>query len=266
MHTIHFLAGAIPEAWQDPLPCEPYQGMCCITGAEGLTIPRRKLLSSSFTDLWALALPESENVSVEAWHVFKAGYFAEDAETGENKTRKKKLETMSCWWTDGKEWLVEIDRDKPRLRQLVFQPMVAPWAGYVTRTYKKHGSLRCPVNAAPHGRWGFDDQVVDASRPERVAAWWQRLRMAQECGIPRPLIESVDDTAGVMPALLTAWVDYLAWARAARNDPLFTFLCYLLPSKDERAAGYADEWTLAEKEPAKPVAPVSPLPQQGVFW
>lgn len=262
MHTIHFLARAIPNEWKDPLPCEPAEGVCCFTGETCLTIPRQKLLSSSFTDHYAYVVPNSDRVSVDAWDVFKAGYYSTDAETGAPKLRKKKMETMACWWTDGHEWQVELDREKARIRALLFQPPASQWAAYITRTYKKHGSLRSPVNTTPFGRWGFDDQVVDASRPERVAAWWQRLRVAQERGIPRPLIESVDATAGVMPALLTAWVDYLAWARGARNDPLFAFLCYLLPSKDERTAGYADEWSMADPVPEKPAAP----PQQGALF
>lgn len=262
MHTIHFLASAIPNDWKDPLPCEPAEGVCCFTGETCLTIPRTKLLTSTFTDHLAYAAPTSDRVSVDAWNVFKAGYYSTDTETGALKERKKKVETMSCWWTNGKSWEIEIDRNKQRIRELLFTPPASQWAAYITKTYKKHGSLRSPVNSAPFGRWGFDDQVVDASSRDRVCEWWKHIRTAQEQGIPRPLIESVNEWGGIHHDLLTVWFQYVAWARSRRNDPLYAFLCYLMPSKEELKNGYTDDHSIQKEVPMSR----QQQPTQGVLF
>lgn len=227
MHTVNLLAAACPAEWREPLPEETKIATCCLTGQQVETISRKHLLGSSFTEFSSLKVPESDRIGVDAWCAFQAGYYAE-----EGKKRRKKPEAMACWWTDGVEW-VEIN--KAFVREKVLNGSGSrPWAGWVTTSYKKHGSLRSPVNKHPFGVWGFDEYIVDCSDKEKVNEWWNRLRKAQDSGLGRTTLENVQmPVAMLAKADMAAWLEFKQWAGDKKDSALYKFLCYLLLSQEE---------------------------------
>jgi hypothetical protein len=109
-----------------------------------------------------------------------------------------------------------------------------PWAGWVTTSYKKHGSLRSPVNKYPFGVWGFDEYIVDCSDKEKVNEWWNRLRKAQDSGLGRTTLENVQmPVAMLAKADMGAWLEFRQWACDKKDSALYKFLCYLLLSQEE---------------------------------
>lgn len=239
MHAVDLIASALSDEQKYPVPVTPAQGICCVTGAETLTIPRRKLFGSSFMDANLLAAPDSDRVGLNAWYAMQFGETGLN-EDGTRKKRRKKPEMQACWWTDGRVFRVV---GKAEIRQMVLQGAPStPWAGWVTTSYKKHGALRSPVNTEPFGIWGFDDVRVDCRDIETVRAWWRVLRQAQNDGIGRQAIEAAE----MPPALIAkigveTWFRFERWARVRYQWPLYRFLVYLLPSQAEIKGGYADE-------------------------
>lgn len=227
MHATDLLATACPEEWREPLPEVPIDGVCCLTGQYGPTIKRRKVFGSSFTEFEVFKVPSSDRVGINVWHAFRAGYFAV-----EGKKRKKKPEAMSCWWTDGRQW---IELNKVKIRSFVLDGCGdLPWAGWVTTSYKKHGATRAPVNSAPRGVWALDEMLVDCSDAYRVKRWWDRLREAQEIGINRTVIETLEIPVFVLDKIdMVYWLSFKKWAREKRQSTLYRFLCYLLLSQEE---------------------------------
>lgn len=227
MHATDLLSTACPDEWKEPLPEKAVDGTCCLTGQQGLTINRRKVFGSSFTELEIFKVPDSDRVGVNVWHAFRAGYFAEAG-----KKRKKKPEAMACWWTDGEQW---VELNKVKIRELVFNgcgPLL--WAGWVTTSYKKHGSTRAPVNKKPHGVWAFDEMLVDCRDISKVISWHNMLRMAQDAGINRTVIETLEIPVFVYNKIDgKLWIEFKLWAMDKRESALYKFLCYLLPSQAE---------------------------------
>jgi hypothetical protein len=112
-----------------------------------------------------------------------------------------------------------------------------PWAGGVTTSYKKHGSLRSPVNKRPFGTWGFDEYIVDCSDEKKVNDWWSRLRKAQDSGLGRATLENVQmPVAMLAKADMAHWLEFKRWASDKKDSALYKFLCYLLFSQDELKA------------------------------
>jgi hypothetical protein len=231
MHTVELLAQAIPAADREPPPVTPQPGVCCITGkSSGDTIPRKKLLSSNFSDTNLLAAPDSDRVGLPAWYSWRYGYLADPT-----KKRKKKPEMMACWWCDGEQFK---EVGKVEIRDLVLNGTSAKrWAGWVTTTYKKHGSLRSPVNGRPYGIWGFDDLLVDASNITTVAEYWRIMREAQDAGIWRTAIKTLDAPTGMIRKAGAVWQPFYRWAQTRYQSPLYHFLEYLLPSQEELKDG-----------------------------
>ena len=148
---------------------------------------------------------------------------------------------QTCWWTDGETFR---EMRKAQIRELVLRGTTSKhWAGWVTTSYKKHGSLRSPVNNTPFGIWGFDDLQVRANDKDKVLAIWFKLRNAQNNGIGRTGIESLNIPVGIMLKVGMIFCnDFLAWARPVFQSPLYQFLTYLLPSQEELREGYDDEF------------------------
>lgn len=212
------------------LPCEPTLGMCCITGDVGPCIPREHLIKrGTFCDQDKLAAPLSQSVSVEAWSAWRYGSRAE------GKKKDMRPECNQSWWCDGKEFRVLRRLD---VRELVLggSPSV-PWAAWVTTSYKKHGSLRAVVNGGRRGTVAFDDALVDCSDGVKVAERWTRMDAAVRVGLGRKVIETLNCPAWVMGKVgLRTWMDFERWARRVQRTPLYSLLCYLLPSKEEISA------------------------------
>jgi hypothetical protein len=213
--AIDLIAAALPP---ETPPEEPKPGLCCVTGAECATIARKHVVKPSFTNLDLLRAPQSDRAGVAAWRVL-------------NHAPAR----QSLWWCDGHDLrlLKRVD-----VRALVLNGVTAPqWSGYATTSYKKHGALRAPVNSGPRQLWLFEMLVVDCSDRGQVAEMWERLRAAQDAGIPRPLIEALDVAPGYIAKIgWRVWRDFETWARSRMKSPLYQFLTYLLPSQEELKA------------------------------
>jgi len=229
MHAITLFSKAIPDASVPPLPEEPADGLCCVTGLEGPTIARKHLLTSSFTQWDQLMCIHSDRVGVDVWRAWMYG------ERREGKNRDFRPERMSSWIVSP-SGLTLLDRQG--VRDLVLEPpQIEPWAGYATTSYKKHGSLLAPVNTAGRAVWLWELTQVDCSHYEQVQAWWQQLRQFQDAGIPRPVLETADPEPHLIAKIgVTLALEFAEWARPRRDSSLYQFLCYLLPSVEELKA------------------------------
>lgn len=227
MHTVDLLAKSCPDEWKESLPQKPIDGICCLTGQYCQTISRKKVFGPSFTEFDVFKAPDSDRVGINTWYAFRAGYF-----TAEEKKRKKKPEAMSCWWTDGNIW---VELDKVKVRELVFDGAKGlPWAGWVTTSYKKHGAIRAPVNNKTFGVWAFDEMLIDCSNIKQIKEWFDKLRDAQNNGMSRTIIETIEIPVFVLNKIdQKKWLDFKKWAKNKRESPLYRFMCYLLPSQDE---------------------------------
>lgn len=220
MHAVNLISAAIKNKADCPeLPCEPVDGICAVTGKQGPCVPRKKLFGKSFTNGDILAAPESDTVSVDAYIALKY-----------------KWERMSSWACNG-ETFARLKRAEIREQVFTDDDFVCPCAYYATTSYKKHGALRARVNAPGQRVWLFETRLVDCTDMAIVRAWWERLNAALNAGIGRTVIESLDCPAHIMrKATLPVWIDFERWARPRHNSSLYTFLAYLLPSKEERDA------------------------------
>jgi len=239
MHATDLITACLTNDQKEPLPEAAQNGICCVSGAETETIARKHLFGSNFCDLNLLACPESPRVGVNVWYAFQFGAYGVDAESGEAKKRKKKPEMQACWWTDGETFR---ETGKAQIREMVLRGTTSKhWAGWVTTSYKKHGALRSPVNGTPFGSWGFDDLLVRANNQAAVLEIWRKLRDAQNNGIGRTGIETLDIPIPIMLKIgMTFCNDFLTWAQPRYQSPLYQFLSYLLPSQDELKNGYSD--------------------------
>jgi hypothetical protein len=239
MHSTDLIAACLTADEKEPLPEAAQSGVCCVSGATTDTIARKHLFGASFNDLNILVCPDSNRVGANVWYAFKFGEPSVNPETGELNKRKKYKEMQTCWWTDGETFR---EMRKAQIRELVLRGTTSKhWAGWVTTSYKKHGSLRSPVNNTPFGIWGFDDLQVRANDKDKVLAIWFKLRSAQNNGIGRTGIESLNIPVGIMLKVgMTFCNEFLTWAQSRYQSPLYQFLVYLLPSQDELKNGYDD--------------------------
>ena len=230
MHPVDLISSAIgPDATVYPYPEDPREGVCCVTGEPGPTLPRRALLGDSFTGIDLLCAPQSDRIGLPAWHAFTWH------EMRPGKRRGFHPERMSAWWTDG-EHIELLDRAGVRARVLGPLPD-RPWTGYATCSYKKHGAMFARVNGGASRMWAWDDRRVDLSDEARLRETWERLNAALDAGIGRQAIESLELPGPVMARVgLRVWLDFEAWARPRYKGVLYQFLAYLLPSQEELRA------------------------------
>lgn len=231
MSAIELLAAAIPVR---PPPDEPAEGLCCVLGTTEPTVARKHAIKPSFTNLDLLRAPDSDRVSVRAWSVMT--YMTEP---GEGKKRGGQPLIQSAWIVtrDELRYLNRLD-----VRRLVIEGTMpaGPWAAYATTSYKKHGSLRAPVNTGGARRWLFELDVVDCSNRERVGTWWSRLHEARVAGIPRSVLETLDIGLPLLRKHMRLWREFELWARSAYRSRLYRFLCYLLPGQEELKGAIQD--------------------------
>jgi len=224
MDAIWLIAEAVPDAGVPPLPEAPRPGVCCVTGRETETIDRLHLLTSSFTQWDLLRRPESGRIAVAVWRAWMYG------ERREGKKRDYRPERMACWRVTRSRFEV-LDRDGVRTA-LLEDPPAEPWAGYITTSYKKHGSLLAPVNRPGSALWLFEDVVVDCSDREKLYDWWEKLRRWQDLGIYRSMLEAGDLEPHVIRKIgIEEALTFLEWARPRRSSPLYQLLVTLLPPK-----------------------------------
>lgn len=223
MNAAELLFKALPGT---DAPEQPYEGICCVTGAIGPTVSRKLAISRSFTNLDLLRAPESDRIGLPAWRAIT--YTVPNG-------RRRGLAPLrqSHWFCDG-ESIQFLDRVGVRELVLVEDDRLRPWSGYATTSYKKHGFLRCPVNTGTRRVWLWETRLVDCSDMEAVSETWHRLRSAQDAGITRSMIENLDISATCMAKIgWRVWREFYGWAHSRRNAPLYQFLTFLLPSKEE---------------------------------
>lgn len=222
MSAIELLADHVPATAP---PEEPEEGVCCVLGTRESTIHRKHAIKPSFTNLDLLRAPDSDRVSLRAWRVLT---YMTDPEPGKKRGRQPLIQSAWIVHDGGIEYLSRLD-----VRRYVLEGVSFPrWAGYATTSYKKHGSLRAPVNNGCSQRWLFELDVVDCDRA-RVAEWWSILLEARTAGIPRPVIETLDAGIPLIRKHLALWQRFELWARSRYQSPLYRFLCYLLPGQEE---------------------------------
>lgn len=215
MHAIDLIAPAIEQAARD-LPSNPSVGICCVTGAETLCVPRKQGLLPSFTNQDVFRAPQSDMLGVAAYRVLTF-----------------RPERTSSWFCDGRSF---APLTRSQVREKVVSGLYGgdPWAGYVTTSYKKHGSLWAVVNHPPRAVWRFEALNVDCSDHGKVLEWWQALLHWQSLGLTRPALESLSCPFFQARKLGAArYMEFISWARPIHQAPLYRFLCYLLPSKKE---------------------------------
>lgn len=224
MHACHLISSSVHD--DIALPCEPVDGVCAVTGTLGPCLPRELVVSSSNCDIYLFAAPTSRQVHVDVWRAWKYGV------TKPGSKGASYPERQSCWWCDGRTFCTMT---KPEMRKIVLNGSPSsPWSMWVTTSYKKHGSVRSPVNMASRGTVAFDDLTVVCSDEKVVSETWARLRGAQDAGIPRPLIERLDIAPGYMAKIgWQVWHEFEQWARPRMRAPLYQFMTYLLPSQEE---------------------------------
>ena len=213
MTAVDLIASALPP---ETPPEPPEEGVCCVTGATGPTISRKHVLKPSFTQLDLLKEPSSTRAGVAAWRALTF-----------------KWERMSSWACNGQSF-VRLDRKGVREHVLIRDESTIPCAYYATTSYKKHGALLAPANPPCRRVWLFETVLVDCSDMAAVTDMWSRMRRAQDQGIPRPLIETLDIAPSYMAKVgWRVWRDFYGWARPRVHSPLYRFISYLLPSQKE---------------------------------
>ena len=213
MHTLQLIGRQIKEHWK-PLPAEPTKQICCVSGDYCDCMPRKKTFSSGFTNQKNLAVPESQYVSVEIWQAMKY-----------RPTRSS--------WVISENGFQKLTRIEAR-EYVLNNHLTAPWAGYISTSYKKHGGLIAPLNSAYRAIWLFEMIPVDCSDTGKVSRWYGILDDALRNGISRPIIESLDISPLYIPKIgIDRWIEFEKWARPKINDPLYKFLTYFLKSQAE---------------------------------
>lgn len=211
-HPVNLIYSAIEK---QPLPCEPVEGICVVTGVYGPSVPRKELFGKSFTNLDLLARPDSDMVGIEAYQALK-----------------HPSERKNSWFCDGKTFrkLTRIE-----VREMVFaESLPERWIGYATTSYKKHGALRTPINTGNSRLWLFEMRVVDCTDMKKVKAWWSTLNTYLRLGFGRSILETLDCPPYLIQKIgLGHWLGLHSWARDKYQSGLYQFLCYLLPSQEE---------------------------------
>lgn len=227
MNSIDVIYSALPSV---DLPETPTEGVCCVTGQKTTTVSRSHGIKPTFTNLDILKAPSSDRIGIKAFSVITYSIPTEGKKVALAPLRQSH-------WLAVKGAAMQYFKKKEEIRPYALGDKTpdAEWCLYVTTSYKKHGALFAPVNIPKNGdrRILFEQQIVDLA-PEFIRSWWERLRKAQDEGIPRPVIESGE--AG--PALIRnvgvqKWKEFHNFAHDKIKNRTYQFLVYLLPSQEE---------------------------------
>jgi len=140
MHPADLLANAFRKLdGEFPDLSGAEDGICCITGAYGPSLPRKDFIASSFTDRAGMWGPDSDRIGVNAVIALR---FGQDV----GKKRPRRPELQDSWWTDG-QTLDILDRPTARDRILNGYDTGEPWTAYINLSGKKHGAMRAVCNS-----------------------------------------------------------------------------------------------------------------------
>jgi hypothetical protein len=225
MHAIEMIASALTKS-DAPFPDNTNIETCAITGKRTLCIPRNILLKKGFTNEAILKAPLSKWVSVDAYRVLRY-----------------RPERSWSWICNGRRF---VKLKKKEVRNIVIgQKYPKVWVGYVTTSYKKHGSLWTRVNSGINRIWRFEALDVDCGDHQRLIDIWYRLNIEIRNGIGKKSMETLTCSAVALRYIgHKRWIDFERWARPISASPLYRFLVYLLPSqkelRDEQTNGMED--------------------------
>ncbi|MCK5615144.1 hypothetical protein KAR91_75470 [Candidatus Pacearchaeota archaeon] len=197
------------------LPAKPVIEICAITGNKTLCVLRKKLLSNNFTEQSKLQCPESSFVGIESF-----------------QSLKYPKERKSSWLVTKNEFR---SLKRTAIRPLVLNGVESElWSGWVTTSYKKHGTLRAAVNTAGQAFWAFDEMLVDCSDIAKVNDIYNRLVRELEKGFGRKILETLNCPVFIISKIgMLKWLELEKWAKPLYKSGLYKFLCYLLPSMAE---------------------------------
>lgn len=213
---------------QIPLPegIEMGSGVCCFTGQLDFALPRAKVLDKSFNKHDFLKAPNSGWVSVSAW-----------------RTLQCKDERMSCWvFYDGKLHTVgdtskgkDLSRDQARKMTLGYTRLDAPWCGYWSVSFHKHGAFCSPVNFSRFMNfWGFEDHAVDCSNLEKVQSIFNRMMELKVAGVSEGEIKTLEFSAKTVTKLGIPTVEkYRRDLEMYSKSNVYALMLYLLYSAKE---------------------------------
>ena len=215
MHVVNLIASSLENNGTIKEDFQIKEGVCAVTGSFGPCVSRDKLLGKSFTNLDLLACPASSLVSVDSYLALK-----------------HKPERSSSWICDGSTF---EKLNRIQVREKVFMDKMPDlWAGYVTTSYKKHGSLRAKINAGNSRVWLFEMLHVDCSDMGTVRSWYNTLDRFLRIGISRPILESGNCQPFMIKKIgLKNWLDFQKWSMDKIKSSLYSFMVYLLPSQAE---------------------------------
>lgn len=218
MHTVDLISNAIKNEIDVFIPEKKdlQKGICCLTGIECMTLPKKNILSSNFTNIDILKAPDSNRIGVSATIALKY-----------------KWERYSCWFVDENQFL---RWDKNVFRDFFLNGVKSKrWSVYITTSYKKHGALFTKVNTNKYGIWRFEQIDVNASDGQKNRFWYKKISEALiKKGLGRSIIESLDCPPWLIKEIgLDNWMEFYNWARNKYQSPLYKLCCYLLPSQKE---------------------------------
>ncbi len=217
MNTFDLIARALLQNGPgQPCDLERRTETCCITGETCLCVPRVDLIGESFTTQGIFKAPDSEWVSLDAWYAFK-----------------HRPERASSWWTDGYEFRSLKRREAwDLLTELCLIPSDKAYALYVSKSFKKHGSLVSPVNTPLSHQIcvGFEAETIIA-RTIRFRQYMDSLERWRDNGIAREdivkgyLMKTTKADPGVVQSFLNE-------APLMRDTGLYRMLTSILPKMD----------------------------------
>lgn len=225
MNSIDVIYSALPSV---DLPEEPTEGVCCVTGENTMTVSRSHGIKPTFTNLDILKAPSSDRIGIKAFAVI----------TYSVPTEGKKVALAPLRQS---HWLAVKDNIRYFKKKEEIRPYAlgektpdGEWCMYVTTSYKKHGALFAPVNAKKRDRRIlFEQQIIDLA-PDYIRSWWERLRKAQDEGIPRPVIENGEASPALIRNVgVQKWREFHNFAHDKIKNRVYQFLVYLLPSQEE---------------------------------
>lgn len=222
MHTINLFSGAIKQDHL-PLPFQPIQETCCITGQKTDCIPRKYVLSNSFTAQELLKAPASKFACIDAYQAFKfRGH-------------------RSSWFVWQEEdlniYYKKLTRIEMRAIILSFVDisLLTQWSIYASTTGKKHGSFFAPLNTAKFpGIVGFDSEIVDCTNAAKIRIQYRALECFLRIGISRSYLLNPDLPVWIINKIgVKTYNDFRDFAMDKYTSSLYKFLVYLLPSQEE---------------------------------